>query len=153
MELPPGIEARSLQMGIAERRQRLFIIRRLIMSRRILAVAVFSTLVLSAAACNSPLESLPGQASATQGAGSPFADDKGGQRPAGVSDDSLPHVSGGADDPANHDVGDDRGVDDPATHDVGDDRGADDPATHDVGDDRGGSGRGRGGADDPANHE
>ncbi|MDQ1490794.1 MAG: hypothetical protein QOJ23_3308 [Actinomycetota bacterium] len=75
--------------------------------------------------------------------------------------------TGGHDDPATHDVGDDRGGatgsttvttaagghDDPATHDVGDDHGGatgsttvttaggghDDPATHDVGDDHGGT--------------
>jgi hypothetical protein len=60
----------------------------------------------------------------------------------------------GTDDPATHDVGEDRrdattpgtvaaagrhGADDPAIHDVGDDNGADDPATHDVGDDHGGT--------------
>jgi hypothetical protein len=73
----------------------------------------------------------------------------------------------GADDPVNHDAGDDHGVDDPATHDVGDDHGGvttttsapsttattlhdagddhgvDDPATHDVGDDHSGNGSGR----------
>jgi hypothetical protein len=47
------------------------------------------------------------------------------------------------------------GSDDPATHDVGDDRGgsstvSDDPATHDAGDDHGGSGRG--GSDDGSGH-
>ncbi len=141
------------------------------MSRRTIAIAVFSTLALSAAACSSPLESSPGQVSATQSAGIPAADDKGGQRPAGVSDDSLPGFSGGVDDPATHDIGDDNGVDNPATHDVGDDNGVDNPATHDVGDDngvdnpathdvgddhggdRGDNGPGRGGADDPANHQ
>jgi len=46
------------------------------------------------------------------------------------------------DDPATHDVGDDKGTDDPATHDVGDDKGTDDPATHDVGDDHGNDGPG-----------
>jgi hypothetical protein len=88
------------------------------MSRRILALAVFSTLALSAAACSSPLESLPGQVSATQSAGSAVA-----------PGDSLPWVYGGSDDPATHDVGDDRG-------------GV-----------RGDSASGRGGADDPANHQ
>jgi hypothetical protein len=45
-----------------------------------------------------------------------------------------------SDDPAQHDVGDDRGTD-PALHDVGDDHGSgvssDDPANHDAGDDHG----------------
>jgi hypothetical protein len=62
--------------------------------------------------------------------------------------------SHGADDPANHDAGDDKGgerpagvSDDPATHDAGDDNGgdrpdgvSDDPADHDAGDDNGGHG-------------
>ena len=116
------------------------------MSRRILAFAVLFTLVLSAAACNSPLDPGTGSAAAAQGAGLPAA-----------SGDSLPQVTSGSDDPATHDVGDDNGVDDPTTHDVGDDRGVDDPATHDVNDDNGGNrgdnGSGRGGADDPANHQ
>jgi hypothetical protein len=58
----------------------------------------------------------------------------------------------GADDPANHDAGDDRGgaggggADDPAGHDANDDRGggADDGPDHHANDDNGG-GRGRGG--------
>jgi hypothetical protein len=52
----------------------------------------------------------------------------------GPSDDSGPSGSG-ADDPADHDAGDDNG-DDPAGHDVGDDHG-DDPAGDDHGDDQG----------------
>ena len=109
------------------------------MSRRTLAFAVFSTLVLATGACNSPLD-VPGTVSASQGADNPVTDDRGLPAPA----DSLANPSrGGADDPANHDVGDDRGVDDPATHDVGDDHGGN----------RGDNGSGRGGADDPANHQ
>ena len=123
------------------------------MYRRTLAFAVASTLVLSAAACSSPLD-VPGTVSASQGADNPVTDDRGLPAPA----DSVANPSrGGADDPANHDVGDNRGVDNPATHDVGDDNGVDNPATHDVGDDHGGdrgdNGSGRGGADDPANHQ
>jgi hypothetical protein len=42
-----------------------------------------------------------------------------------------------SDDPANHDLNDDKGArarraDDAATHDVNDDKGQDDPATHDA---------------------
>jgi Ca2+-binding RTX toxin-like protein len=72
----------------------------------------------------------------------------------------------GADDPANHDVNDNRGAnpgaDDPANHDANDDRvmmtsassnsgrgGHDDPANHDANDNRGANP----GADDPANHD
>jgi hypothetical protein len=84
--------------------------------------------------------------SATHSAGTERGDDRGAAR----------H---GADDPANHDAGDDNCADDPATHDLCDDHGGatsgnDDPATHDVGDDHGGttsgggSGSGRGGSDD-----
>ena len=62
----------------------------------------------------------------------------------------------GADDPAGH-VRQGRGADDGANHDVGDDRGrgghgADDGVNHDVNDDRGGA-TARRGADDPANHD
>ncbi len=123
------------------------------MSRRTLVFAVLSTLVLSTAACNSALGPSAAPFSASQGADNPVGDGRGLSTP----DATQPHLSNGADDPATHDVGDDRGVDDPAGHDVGDDNGVDDPAGHDVGDDHGGdrgdNGSGRGGADDPANHQ
>ena len=62
------------------------------------------------------------------------------------ADDAAGHVRhGGADDPATHDVLDDKGVDNPATHDVLDDKGVDNPATHDVADDKG--------VDNPATHD
>src|SRR3954447_3598108 len=57
----------------------------------------------------------------------------------GPSDDSGPSGSG-ADDPADHDAGDDNG-DDPAGHDVGDDHG-DDPTGDDHGDDPAGDDQG-----------
>ncbi len=101
------------------------------MSRRTLAFAVLSTLVLSTDACNSALGPSAAPFSASQGAGIPAA-----------SGDSLPQVTSGSDDPATHDVGDDNGVDNPATQDVGDDNGGL----------RGDNGSG-GGADDPANHQ
>ncbi|MFO1329083.1 MAG: hypothetical protein U1F56_17110 [Rubrivivax sp.] len=75
-------------------------------------------------------------------------DDRGGRTGGGGSGGSSGSGGsgrGGADDPADHDVGDDNGVDDPTTHDIGDDNGVDDPATHDVGDDNG--------VDDPATHD
>jgi hypothetical protein len=115
------------------------------MSRRILTLTVFSALAFSAGACNSALDPSTAPFAAGQGAGTPVADDKGGQRPAGVSDDSLPGFSGGVNDPSTNDIGDDNGVDNPATHDVGDDNGVDNPATHDVGDDNG--------VDNPATHD
>ncbi len=57
-------------------------------------------------------------------------------------DDRSGSGRGGADDPANHDVGDDHsghGADDPADHDLGDDHGGGDRSGHDAGDDHGGS--------------
>jgi hypothetical protein len=80
----------------------------------------------------------------------PAADDKGGLRSPGVSDD-----------PANHDATDDKGglrspgvSDDPASHDATDDKGGlrspgatDDPASHDATDDKGGK-SGHDGSDD-----
>jgi hypothetical protein len=61
----------------------------------------------------------------------------------GEDGDNSGPGSGGDDDPANHEEGDDNGEDDPAGHDAGDDHG-DDPAGHDAGDDHG---------DDPAGHD
>ena len=77
------------------------------MYRRSLAFAVVSTLVLSAAGCSSTLSPGTGPLSASQGGDNPPGDNPGLR----ASDDTIPYHWGGADDPANHDVGDDHGGD------------------------------------------
>jgi hypothetical protein len=54
-----------------------------------------------------------------------------------ASNSSAGHLSRGADDPATHDINDDKGGLRPTTHN-------DDPATHDINDDHGRDGRGSG---------